>query len=158
MSETPVNEAPPKPPRFEQLLARLTRAGVYRLPRPADHAALDAAAETLGFAVFRVDLGARRDKDGLLGALAGGLDFPAWFGHNWDALTDCLSDLSWQPGKGYVLLLEHADALAGSAAGDFATALTILQDAADNWREQGLPFWTLIELADGSLVQLPELD
>jgi hypothetical protein len=32
------------------------------------------------------------------------LAFPAWFGHNWDALADCLTDLSWLPAAGYVLI------------------------------------------------------
>jgi hypothetical protein len=36
-----------------------------------------------------------RDKQQLLEVIARGLDFPEYFGKNWDALVDCLSDMSW---------------------------------------------------------------
>ena len=41
------------------------------------------------------------DKHDLLEVLASELRFPKYFGFNWDALEECLADLSW---------LEHSDA------------------------------------------------
>ena len=43
---------------------------------------------------IRVDLAGCSDKATLLARLAAALQFPDWFGHNWDALSDCLTDLS----------------------------------------------------------------
>ncbi|MDH2342283.1 barstar family protein [Bradyrhizobium sp. SSUT77] len=43
----------------------------------------------------------------LLGLIAQQLSFPDYFGENWDALEECLRDLSWLPAGPVVL--EHAD-------------------------------------------------
>jgi hypothetical protein len=43
------------------------------------------------------DVAGCSDKAGLLARTADALEFPAWFGHNWDALADCLTDLAWRP-------------------------------------------------------------
>lgn len=45
-------------------------------------------------------------KSELLAYLARGLSFPEYFGNNWDALVDCLSDLSWWPGE--QVIIDHA--------------------------------------------------
>ena len=39
-----------------------------------------------------VPMGDILNKDTLLDSLAKACDFPSWFGHNWDAAWDCLTD------------------------------------------------------------------
>lgn len=39
-----------------------------------------------------------KNKEQLLKALKEGLCFPDYFGFNWDALQDCITDLSWLQG------------------------------------------------------------
>ena len=47
-------------------------------------------------------------KQDLLRALASGLKFPGYFGYNWDALEECLNDLSWLGDEARVVILhEH---------------------------------------------------
>jgi hypothetical protein len=54
---------------------------------------------------FVAVLGGRlRRKADLLRALAIGLKFPDYFGWNWDALDECMRDLSWLPDPGGVVL------------------------------------------------------
>ncbi len=135
------------------VLSDSARAGVYRLP-PKAIADLCAAARACELAWFRIDLADVRDKRDFLEVLSRGLQFPAWFGQNWDALDDCLTDMSWHRGKGFVVILDHCDALRHAAPLDFATALDILAAAAETWREDGVPFWTLVESAAGALPDL----
>ena len=76
--------------------------------------------------------------------------FPEWFGHNWDALLDCLADLGWRPAEGYVVILEHCDGIHGRAEPDFVQTLQVFEAAANEWREQGVAFWCFVDMqADG---------
>lgn len=135
--------------KYASLLTRFEHAGVYHMPVGGEDD-LIAAAEHNGYAVFRVDLADARDKGGMLDAIARAMRFPDWFGHNWDALLDCLADLSWQPADGYVVILEHCDGIHGHAEADFVQALQIFENAANEWREQGIPFWCFVDMqADG---------
>ncbi len=123
-----------------------SRSGVRRLSAKAE--AVERAAAANGFVLWRVDLGGVRDKAGLLAAMARALAFPGWFGKNWDALQDCLCDLSWRPAGGYVVLLEQCGEFATYAPKEFGTALEVFSAAADSWREQDVPFWALIDGLD----------
>jgi hypothetical protein len=49
------------------------------------------------------------DERKLLDALAVGFSFPGYFGRNWDAVDECLRDLSWLPADGYVLVVAGAE-------------------------------------------------
>jgi RNAse (barnase) inhibitor barstar len=46
-------------------------------------------------------------KQDLLRALATGLKFPDYFGYNWDALEECLNDLSWLGAMPRVVILHN---------------------------------------------------
>jgi len=69
-----------------------------------------------------------KGKEKLLGALASKLRFPSYFGHNWDALEECLRDLSWLSDQPRVVIVHEAFPF--SSAGDaLAIYLGILSDA-----------------------------
>lgn len=144
---------------FAAVLREVSRAGVYHLPHLplSGREEIVAAAEACDYRVFRVELAGVVDKAGLLDALARGMAFPEWFGANWDALADCLADLGWCPAEGYLVLLEHCDLLHARAADDFATALQLFQAAADEWREQGIALWCLVDMQADGLNWLPGL-
>lgn len=126
-------------------LADPALSGAYFIDRAEG---LDEAAARLGFACATIDLSGCTGKAGVLARFAQALDFPDWFGGNWDALSDCLADLSWRPAPGYVLLLSHARQWREAEPGAFATLLEIAAEAADAWRARAVPFWLLVA-ADG---------
>jgi RNAse (barnase) inhibitor barstar len=135
--------------RYAEILTKVEHASVYHMPGDGE-AGLITAAEQNGYAVFRVDLADVNDKAGLLKAIGSAMDFPEWFGHNWDALLDCLADLGWQPAEGYVIILEHCDGIHGRAETDFVQMLQVFEAAANEWREQGFAFWCFVDMqADG---------
>ena len=106
-----------------------SRSGVYRAAR-ADQIMDAVRASKLFLATIQF-----ADKERLLKDIGAALDFPDWFGANWDALEDCLSDL---PGKGYVLLFE--DAKAGDELG---ILIDVLRSSAESWAGRGKPFFAV---------------
>ena len=91
----------------------------------------------------------------LLGRIAKALAFPAWFGGNWDALEDCLTDLSWSDAGGHVLLIEGAQGLPKDETGIF---IDILASAAAWWAGRQRPFFAVFVGGAGALpAQLPDL-
>ncbi|MGB5940141.1 MAG: barstar family protein [Rhodanobacter sp.] len=134
---------------FDLDLTRPVMNGVYFVGvDDLDRLARTATREELH--VCRTDLAGCRGKDELLRRLAASLLLPASFGHNWDALADCLRDLSWLPGWGYVLLFEHADALHHAAAADYDILLGILDDAATFGAEHDRPWFAFLALPDSA--------
>jgi hypothetical protein len=119
--------------------------GVYRLP--ADAASLRAVAVDAGLCWSGIDLQRARGKRALLNAFARGLKFPDTFGANWDALADCLQDMSWLPEQGRVLALRGAADFAVFKSDEHAVLLEILGGAAMYWRQQGRVFIVLSDAA-----------
>jgi Barstar (barnase inhibitor) len=134
---------------LEDKLKDATLAGPCLAPR--DRKGLADAVRKSGFKLVRIELTGVHDKAALLEAVAGGLGFPQWFGGNWDALKDCLTDMSWNVAPGYVVVLEHSAEFIGYAPGEFATAREVFEGAARYWAEQGKPFWTLFGGVDGPI-------
>ncbi len=137
------------------LLADASQCGVYFVDA-RDGDALATAAKALGFALVRIDFDGCSDKAEALARIARAMDFPEWFGGNWDALADCLSDLSWRPADGYVLLLEHVEGWRAQAPEEFDTAIDIFNEAAVGWVKMRRPFWALMPLSADVLAGMPE--
>ena len=124
---------------LDQLLSNLTLSGACATREPA--AALTAVANSKGYGVYRIDLSGITDKAALMDRLQDALQFPEWFGRNWDALEDCLTDMSWRGEVGHVLLLDGAADLRRHQKALFATLVDVLKSAADYWRGEERPFW-----------------
>jgi RNAse (barnase) inhibitor barstar len=136
------------------LLRDVNRAGVHALAREGS-GAFDAGDEQ-GIGRFRVSLAGIRNKKAFLDAMARALRFPDWFGRNWDALEDCLTDLSWHPAEIYVIVLTDADEFRMAAGEDYAMALRIFRAAADYWRGQGVPFWVFVDAQPDGIAPPPD--
>ena len=104
---------------------------------------VERAAAAAGLTVIRIDLKRLASKAGFLARAARALNFPDWFGKNWDALNDCLIDLSWLNGRGWVIIFENSKDLAARKPQVFHSAVEVFQSANDYWRQAGKPFWVL---------------
>ena len=77
-------------------------------------------------------------KEELLDTFAKVLQFPSYFGRNWDALRDMLTDLSWLESRETAVLVKQYEPLQHDPA--YRTLLDVLNEAAGYWKEHNLPF------------------
>lgn len=117
--------------KLGQRLGDASRSGVYRVG--AAPTVLEVARES-GLDVARIDA-----RDDVLERIARALGFPAWFGRNWDALEDCLGDLSWRGAAGGHVIVFDAFPQ-GDALG---VLLDVLASAAADWAGRGRPFFAV---------------
>jgi len=120
-----------------QSLLEDARGGVWFLPRPLEAKSLQAAAKRAGYAFFHLDGKNIERKEQLLNHVATVLQFPNHFGSNWDALEECLTDLEWVDGDGYLIYFDHIDGLLSAHPDQFATFVEIVRDAVESWKEDG---------------------
>jgi RNAse (barnase) inhibitor barstar len=117
-------------------------SGVYRPTQGPNEIARTAKAVKLS--VVKLDLRKVRGKKEFLARLAKALHCAPYFGMNWDALTDCMRDLSWLNDNGWVVMLLNGQEFAVKNQDDFMTAIDVLQTAAEYWRIHRKPFWILL--------------
>lgn len=86
-----------------------------------------------GFLMRTIEGKKCRTSSSLFDEFARALSFPDYFGHNWDALEECLADLEWLPAKGYILLISDAHAVLPDDEEEYATLLEVLDDAGEAW-------------------------
>ena len=120
------------------------RGGVFFLPRHAAPAEIQAVARRANFACFHVDGKSISRKEQLLAHVSTALRFPDYFGDNWDALEECLTDLSWVDAPGYVIYFDHIDTLLAAHPDQFETFVEICRDAVGSWKEDGTAMIVLL--------------
>ncbi|GAA4793172.1 barstar family protein [Streptomyces ziwulingensis] len=82
-----------------------------------------------------LDLDGVTDKAGLMDRCAGELELPDWFGRNWDALADSLSDPSgWPEGseeRGLLLVVRGWRGYAEARPAEWQVAEEVFAEATD---------------------------
>jgi RNAse (barnase) inhibitor barstar len=118
--------------------------GVFFLPSHASSRDVQAAAKRAKFAYFHVEGKNIARKEQLLNHVETALHFPGYFGDNWDALEECLTDMEWIDAPGYLIYYDHIDGLLAEHPDQFATFVEICRDAVDSWKEDGTPMLVLL--------------
>jgi hypothetical protein len=136
-------------------VADAARAGVFHLS--ADARELGSAAAASGLMVIYVDIGHAHDKEDFLADAAKAMRFPERYSGDWNAFASGLKDLAWLSAKGWVVILEKSKHFCGGHGHEFKEAMAAMSAAADHWRAQGKPFWTLIGGPDGWKSGWPQL-
>lgn len=107
--------------------------------QPAD---LQAEAERLGQHFLYAHCGNAATKHQVLTTIAKSFHFPKHFGKNFDALSDCLTDLTYKAGPqpGFVVVLEQLPNASKFDSNARETLLDVFRDAADFWAARKIAF------------------
>ncbi|WP_414691349.1 barstar family protein [Noviherbaspirillum sp.] len=81
-------------------------------------------------------------KQQVLGCIANAFHFPKHFGKNFDALSDCLTDLPYKAGPqpGFLVVLEQLPNTQKFDKEARETLLDVFRDAADFWADKNVAF------------------
>jgi RNAse (barnase) inhibitor barstar len=100
--------------------------------------AVEQIAAEPGTKVFYLDGKKINSKETFLSKAAEAMQFPAYFGANWDAFDECITDLTWCPAQRYVILYEHGDIFAQAEPTQYQIALDILNSAKEYWEANNI--------------------
>lgn len=128
-------------------------AGVYRWHAAFAVADVRHTVEHAGWRFAAVDGWTHQDKAAFLTAIGTALDFPDWYGVNFDALADCLRDISGPDGAGTVLLWDGWGPLANDDRHAFDVAVDVLAG-----RSGDQPPFVVLLRGEGPETTIPALD
>ena len=97
--------------------------------------------------------------------VAAALQFPGYYGENWDAMDECITDLAWTPAQWYLIHVSGIESVLPDDEKDFRIFLRVLYDTGATWahpQSRGLadvegagskPFNTVISGSAGGLLR-----
>lgn len=124
--------------KLTDILADKRAAGVLVSTDESAAPGLQELAVAHGMMPFLIDGTTVDSKEQFLTVMAEALSFPDYFGMNWDAFEDCLTDMSaHEDAGGYLIVYDGIQTFAEEDPENFDTAVEILKDAASFWTDQG---------------------
>ena len=129
---------------WAKLFASYSGSGVYNIKQNVNSSEIEHIAVSHGLAFFKVDLSSVADKEGFLRIFSKTLVFPHYFGMNWDAFEECLTDFEWGSSPGYVIMVQEVEAFSHKVPHEFKIAHSIFKSAARYWKMQKKPFFVIL--------------
>lgn len=107
--------------KLDEIVAGPDDNGVY--PLLAGHEAHDfrVFCERKGLACLHINGNGVHNKEEFLGLASIALQFPDYFGQNWDAFDECVTNFEWLPADGYLILVSGVTEFARNSRDDFDT-------------------------------------
>lgn len=138
------------------VLAGRTDPGIYQWHGAFDAATVRHTVEHAGWRFSHLDGWQEETKDEFLTGIGKALEFGDHYGHNFDALSDCLHDLRAGDSSGYVLLWDGWAPFARADSRAFSVALSVLGGRVNS--DRGGPFVLLLRGEGPHLDGVPSID
>lgn len=136
------------------LLDRQEIAGLYHASQTQQRA-IKKVAESSGLALLSVDFSDYPAGKRGLQRLGKDLCLPDWYGGNFDALYDCLSDPDWHANRPQLLCMQGLAEWRRRDTQTFPTLIEALSGICEDRRTTTAPLWILIDIATDEVASLP---
>jgi Barstar (barnase inhibitor) len=128
------------------------------LPTSAEGSVLEGLPPSGVSVVARLDGAAMVESDDVFREFSSALKFPAYFGWNWAALSDCLRDLSWREADRYLILINRAEETLSGSSEERDLLFHTLAVAVKDWANplgnpdgEGTPFKVVLVCSDDAV-------
>jgi barstar (barnase inhibitor) len=101
-----------------------------------------------------------KERQGVFDEFGVALQFPYYFGENWNAFIDCIGDLGWLVCDGFVIVVRDAcETLTDGDPDEFGLLIERLDDAGESWSKSTFfrgpkPFHVLLHASPDQVAQL----
>lgn len=131
--------------------------GIYTITGDLALDELMIACEERHFKLFVIEGDRIASKPDFLQESAQVMNFPDYFGANWDGFEECLTDLEWLPANGYVLLYLHPERFAAAHPADWSVLVSILRSAIEEWKDTESPLFVFLKPKSSSTIEIEAL-
>jgi RNAse (barnase) inhibitor barstar len=134
----------------KSLIARIVRGemspGVYHSIDPMPFSELETLAAVSRSKLFYFDGDRIVDRASLFAQFAIVMRFPEHFGHNWDALADCLTDLNVDEGEvdRYIIVIDRLDNFATQDPQQWTNFIDVCKSTVEYWQDTTTPMQILL--------------
>jgi hypothetical protein len=126
---------------------------VYRLVNPIAFVELESLNQDYAAKLFYLDGHEIVDRASLLQQFAKVMQFPEYFGHNWDALEDCLTDLDEDEVDRQIIIIDRLDNFAIANPQQWLTFLDICKSTVKYWQDTNTPMYIMLRGDSPQLIQ-----
>jgi RNAse (barnase) inhibitor barstar len=97
-----------------------------------------------GTKVFAFDGDRIVDSTSLFQEFATVMQFPEYFGHNWDALKDCLTELDGHEVDRYIITIDKLDRFIANDTSQWTDLLDVCKSVVEYWQDTETPVYILL--------------
>ena len=132
--------------------------GLYRLATPISVDEVAARCQEHECQLIDLDGSAISNKAEFLQACAKAMQFPEYFGNNWDAFEDCFTDLLDASANPLIVLYAQPETFIETDPEQWKLAINILQSAVEYGENAGTSLYILFKTSGAYLTELKALE
>lgn len=129
---------------WDTIFSSALNSRLYNVQSAIEEDSIKASANRNNLLFIDIDLAGITDKQKLLKEIAMKLGFPSYFGMNWDALYDCLTDMGDRTTSGYVILIKKFNESSKILPHENRELRKILISAAEYWKKKNKSFYIIL--------------